>query len=181
LKSFDILFYLNFGEIEAVGETNKFSVICETEKDTAFVAAAIAPLLQPGDAIMLKGSLAGGKTFFVKALISALGSEAEVTSPTFTLAHFYPTHAGMFLHMDAYRLSSIAEFRALGLQDFTAESITAVEWGNKVERDFPDSLSIEFEFVNGGEACRKLTIYSFAERWRSSLPKLRSRLCHLKP
>lgn len=155
---------------------NEFSIICQSKKDTAYVAAAISPLLRPGDAIMLKGGLAGGKTTFVQALVLALGSEADVTSPTFTLAHFYPTRAGMFLHVDAYRLSSIAEYRDLGLEDYSLESITAIEWGDRVETDFPDSLSIGFEFVSNGETCRRLTFSSSTERWGLVLPELRLRL-----
>lgn len=160
---------------------NEFSIICQSRKETAYVAAAIAPMLRPGDAIMLKGALAGGKTAFVQELVAALGSEADVTSPTFTLAHFYPTRAGMFLHLDAYRLSSIAEYRDLGLDDYTCESITAVEWGDIVEKDFPDSLSIVFEFVDDGDTFRKLTFSASTDRWRPILNRLWMRLSnHLK-
>ena len=130
---------------------------------------------------MLKGRLAGGKTNFVQALVAALGSEADVTSPTFTLAHFYPTSAGTFLHIDAYRLSSLAEYRDLGLEEYTEDSITAVEWGDKVERDFPDSLSIDFEFLPTGETSRKLTFAASGHRWVPTLEELQRRLCkHLE-
>lgn len=125
---------------------------------------------------MLKGALAGGKTAFVQELVAALGSEADVTSPTFTLAHFYPTRSGMFLHVDAYRLSSIAEYRDLGLDDYTFESITAVEWGEIVEKDFPGSLSIDFEFVENCDTCRKLTLSASTERWKPILRRLWKRL-----
>src|SRR6185312_11139156 len=109
-----------------------FSVTCKSREETARVAAALAPLLRPGDAMLLKGPLASGKTAFVQELVAALGSKAAVTSPTFTIAQFYPLPSGTFLHIDAYRLSSVAEFRDLALEDFVAESITAVEWGDIV-------------------------------------------------
>jgi tRNA threonylcarbamoyladenosine biosynthesis protein TsaE len=160
---------------------NEFSIICQSRHDTAYVAAAIAPFLHLGDAIMLKGALAGGKTAFVQELVAALGSEADVTSPTFTLAHFYPTKAGTFLHVDAYRLSSIAEYRDLGLDDYACESITAVEWGDIVQQDFPGALSIAFEFVENSDNGRKLTLASSAERWSPILQRLWMRLSnHLK-
>jgi tRNA threonylcarbamoyladenosine biosynthesis protein TsaE len=151
---------------------DEFSVVCENEDDTAQVAAALAPMLRVGDAILLKGSLAGGKTNFVRALVSALGSKADVTSPTFTLAHFYPTPAGTVLHIDAYRLSSVAEYRDLGLEDYVNDSITAVEWGDKVESDFPDSLSIGFEFLSTGDTHRKLTFAAASPRWAPVLKEL---------
>ena len=155
----------------------EFSVVCENEEETARVAASIAPKLRIGDTILLKGSLAGGKTKFVQALVAALGSTAAVTSPTFTLAHFYPTPVGTFLHIDTYRLSSIAEFRDLGLDDYIQGCITAVEWGDKVEKDFPDSLSIHFEFVTGRETFRKLTFSASCERWKPVLEELQGLLC----
>jgi tRNA threonylcarbamoyladenosine biosynthesis protein TsaE len=155
---------------------NEFSVTCKGRAETAFVAATLAPLLRGGDAMLLKGALAGGKTAFVQELVAALGSKAEVTSPTFTLAQFYPLPSGTFLHIDAYRLSSIAEFRDLALEDFVPESITAVEWGNIVEQDFPNALSIEFEFVPNQDNWRKLTFSATAERWQPVLVKLKTEL-----
>jgi tRNA threonylcarbamoyladenosine biosynthesis protein TsaE len=125
---------------------------------------------------LLKGALAGGKTAFVQELVAALGSKAEVTSPTFTLAQFYPTPAGTFLHIDAYRLSSVAEFRDLALEDYIAESITAVEWGDIVEQDFPNALTINFEFVENQDNWRKLTFSAAAERWQPVLESLRTHL-----
>ena len=153
-----------------------FSVTCRGREETALVAAALAPFLRAGDAMMLKGALAGGKTAFVQELVAALGSEANVTSPTFTLAHFYPIPAGTFLHIDAYRLSSVAEFRDLGLEDYVPDSITAVEWGDIVEEDFSNALSIAFEFVPGQDNWRTLTFSANADRWHPVLESLRQQL-----
>jgi tRNA threonylcarbamoyladenosine biosynthesis protein TsaE len=155
---------------------HEFSVTCKGREETALVAAALAPFLHAGDAMMLKGALAGGKTAFVQELVAALGSEANVTSPTFTLAHFYETSKGTFLHIDAYRLSSVAEFRDLGLEDYVPESITAVEWGDIVEEDFSNALSIAFEFVPGQDNWRKLTLSASAARWQPVLESLRRQL-----
>ncbi len=93
----------------------EFSVVSNSREETRAVAVALAPVLRVGDAMMLKGPLASGKTAFVQELVAALGSKAEVTSPTFTIAQFYPITSGTFLHIDAYRLSSVAEFRDLAL------------------------------------------------------------------
>ena len=153
-----------------------FSVICKGRGETARVARLLAPFLRTGDSILLKGALAGGKTAFVQDLVAALGSKAEVTSPTFTIAQFYPVLAGTFLHIDAYRLSSVAEFRDLALEVYIADSITAVEWGDIVEHDFLDALTIEFEFVESQDDWRKLTFSAAAERWQPVLDSLRTRL-----
>ena len=155
---------------------DEVSVICRSREETRVVAAALVPLLQPGDAMLLKGPLASGKTAFVQELVAALGSKAEVTSPTFTIAQFYPLPAGTFLHIDAYRLSSVAEFRDLALEDFAAESITAVEWGNIVEQDFPNALSINFEFVANEDNSRKLTFSAAAQKWQPVLESLKNKV-----
>jgi tRNA threonylcarbamoyladenosine biosynthesis protein TsaE len=152
------------------------SVICKGREETARVAGLLAPLLRAGDSILLKGALAGGKTAFVQELVAALGSKAEVTSPTFTIAQFYPMPTGTFLHIDAYRLSSVAEFRDLALDDYIAESITAVEWGDIVEQDFPNALTIDFEFVENQDNWRQLTFSAAADRWRAVLDSLRTRV-----
>ena len=153
-----------------------FSLIARSSEETRAVAARLAPLLRPGDAMMLNGPLASGKTAFVQELVAALGSKAEVTSPTFTIAQFYPLPSGTFLHIDAYRLSSVAEFRDLGLEDFVSESITAVEWGDIVEQEFPNALSINFEFVENEDNSRRLTFSAAAERWAPVLVALKNQV-----
>ncbi len=155
---------------------NEFRVICTSREETRAVAAALAPFLRSGDAMMLKGPLASGKTAFVQELVAALGSKAEVTSPTFTIAQFYPIPSGTFLHIDAYRLSSVAEFRDLALEDFVAESITAVEWGDIVEQEFPNGLSINFEFIENEDNSRRLTFSATAERWAPVLVALKNQV-----
>jgi tRNA threonylcarbamoyladenosine biosynthesis protein TsaE len=148
------------------------SITCRSREETRAVAATLAPLLRLGDAMLLKGPLASGKTAFVQELVAALGATAEVTSPTFTIAQFYPLPSGTFLHIDAYRLSSVAEFRDLALEDFVAESVTAVEWGDIVEQDFPNALSIEFEFVPHEDNSRRLTFSASSERWQAVIDNL---------
>ena len=153
-----------------------FGVVCRSREETAVVAASLAAFLRAGDVMLLKGPLAGGKTAFVQELVGALGATADVTSPTFTLAQFYPTPVATFLHIDAYRLSSVAEFRDLALEDYVPESITAVEWGDIVEEDFSNALSIVFEFVPGEDNSRKLTFSAAAERWQPVLREMSKRL-----
>ena len=155
---------------------SEFCVVCKSREETRTVAVALAPLLRLGDALLLKGPLASGKTAFVQELVAALGSKAVVTSPTFTIAQFYPIPSGTFLHIDAYRLSSVAEFRDLALEDFVAESITAVEWGDIVEQEFPNALSINFEFVENEDNSRRLTFSATAERWAPVVVALKNQV-----
>jgi tRNA threonylcarbamoyladenosine biosynthesis protein TsaE len=143
---------------------------------TAAVAALLAPHLRPGDVVLLKGGLATGKTTFVKAVAAAMGSQAVVTSPTFTLAHFYPSRQGIILHIDAYRLSGIHEYRDLGLEDYLDDSVTLVEWGEKVADDFPDRMMVEFQHEASAPDLRVLAFTSAHPRWRPVIEALQAGL-----
>jgi tRNA threonylcarbamoyladenosine biosynthesis protein TsaE len=136
----------------------------------AAVAAAIARLSRPGDVIILSGPLAAGKTTFVQALAAALGSADAVTSPTFSLAHFYRSARLPLLHIDAYRLQSNAEFTDLGLDDFYADHLTAVEWGEAFRSVLPPALDIRLEPET--ETTRSLTLTSTAAAWQDRLCEL---------
>lgn len=144
---------------------DKFLVISTNGVDgTNAVAEDVAANLRVGDVVLLAGGLATGKTTFVKALVSALGSSAIVTSPTFTLAQFYATACGQALHIDAYRLASVHEFRDLGLEADIEESITLIEWGERVADDFPCALTVEFAHDASAPDLRVLTITANCER-----------------
>jgi tRNA threonylcarbamoyladenosine biosynthesis protein TsaE len=107
------------------------------KRATTRLAAELAPLLAPGDLLLLDGPLGAGKTFFVRALARALGLTASerVTSPTFTLVHEYATEPKL-VHADLYRLNdderAVFELGLLPERDDGA--LLAVEWGLPFER-----------------------------------------------
>lgn len=98
---------------------------------------AAASGLRPGSVIALVGGLGAGKTHWTKGLVAALGSAAEVTSPTFTLVHEYPDGRLPVFHLDFYRLRSPEEVVALGWDEFLeAGGVVVAEWADK----FPELL-----------------------------------------
>lgn len=155
---------------------DSFYVLSRGIDETSKFATVITPFLRLGDAVILTGSLAAGKTYFVKALANALGCTDLVTSPTYTIANFYNTKSGSLLHIDIYRLSGLSEFRDLGLEEYFPESITVVEWGDKIADDFSDYLSIEFDFTRLNKNHRKLTFTCCGNRWFSDMPLLKKKL-----
>ena len=155
---------------------DSIAVSTKGAEGTGTVAALLASQLRSGDVVLLKGGLATGKTTFVKAVASAMGSQAMVTSPTFTLAHFYPFGHGTILHVDAYRLSGILEYRDLGLDDYLDDSVTLIEWGEKIADDFSCHLMVEFHCDPSAPDLRVIDFSSGCPRWRPVIDALRAAL-----
>jgi len=156
--------------------TDAFSILSRGEADTDRIAAAVASHLRIGDILILTGDLACGKTYFVKGLAAALGCEDVVTSPTYALVHTYRTAAGDLMHIDAYRLADIREFRDLGLEEYFVESVVAIEWGDKVAAAFDTYLSVAFHLAGADADHRVLNFSCLGERWSGEMVRLREEI-----
>jgi tRNA threonylcarbamoyladenosine biosynthesis protein TsaE len=155
------------------GETmTSFVVGSRGPDDTARIAAALAGRLVEGDAVIISGGLAAGKTTFVTAVAAALGSTDQVTSPTFSLAQFYTSPVAPILHIDTYRLADIDEYRDLGLAEYAESSITLVEWGETVASEFDRPLLLDFRSTDRGPDERDIVLASAASRWTDVFPDL---------
>ena len=111
---------------------------------TEALATRLAPLLRPGDAVLLDGPLGAGKSAFARALLRAAAGDPalEVPSPTFTLVQSYDLPAGPAHHFDLYRLSGPAGLGELGW-DEAREGIVLVEWPERLgPLAPPDALRI---------------------------------------
>ncbi len=103
---------------------------------TEALGARLAPLLRPGDLLLLEGPLGAGKTTLVRGLVRALGGDArEVCSPTFVLLETYAVASREIArvhHADLYRLrgQAAAPWDEVGLGEALDDegAVTAVEW-----------------------------------------------------
>lgn len=125
------------------------------------IAAAFNTEKHPGAVLIeLVGDLGGGKTAFVKALAKALGIEATITSPTFTIHQQYelPNSKGYLEHFDLYRLDNddiVLNEVEDALQN--PDSIVCIEWGQHFAAlSKLDRLTISFEYVD--ETTRRLAL-----------------------
>jgi tRNA threonylcarbamoyladenosine biosynthesis protein TsaE len=96
--------------------------------ETEALGARLARRLRPGDVVLVSGELGAGKTTFVRGACRALGVQAPVTSPTFTIARRYDGDVPIS-HLDLYRLGDLADEDPALLADELAEDRVAfVEW-----------------------------------------------------
>jgi tRNA threonylcarbamoyladenosine biosynthesis protein TsaE len=116
-------------------------VLLKHLEDTRSFAQQLVQRLPKGALVLLTGPMGAGKTTLVKFIAEALGFKGEVTSPTYTLIHEYPTAEGLLVHIDAYRMADQEELYHLGLEDYLPEArLILIEWGKP--EVFPDSLEI---------------------------------------
>ncbi|MFJ6791064.1 tRNA (adenosine(37)-N6)-threonylcarbamoyltransferase complex ATPase subunit type 1 TsaE [Streptomyces angustmyceticus] len=151
----------------------------------------LAPLLRPGDLVLLTGELGAGKTTLTRGLGEGLGVRGAVTSPTFVIARVHPTLTGgpALVHVDAYRLGGgLDEMEDLDLDVSLPESVVVVEWGDgKVEELSEDRLHVVIGRAVGAEApggadglvaddvddVREVTVTGLGARWADAgLPAL---------
>lgn len=126
-------------------------------EDTAAAARLLAPLLGPGDSVLLSGGLGTGKTHFARALIQArlirAGVQEEVPSPTYTLVQTYDDGTAEIWHADLYRLGDPLELAELGLEEAFAKAIVLVEWPDRLGPLAPENaLGLTFRVSGQGRA-----------------------------
>lgn len=112
---------------------------------TEALAARLAALARPGDALLLEGPLGAGKSALARAFLRAAAADPalEVPSPTFTLVQSYDLPGGTAAHhFDLYRLAGPDGLLELGWDEARA-GIVLVEWPERLGRLAPpDALRV---------------------------------------
>src|SRR5258707_13984474 len=132
----------------------------------------IATLLGAGDLVVLSGPLGAGKTTLVQGIGQGLHVRGPVTAPRFVLARVHPPLSGGpgLVHVDAYRLGSVAEVDDLDLDASLEDCVTVVEWGEGlVEELADDRLEVTITMPPAGEPgeMRWVTVAGIGGRWGS--------------
>lgn len=133
--------------------------ISKSEQDTINFAKDFASKLNKGDIVVLSGELGSGKTKFVQGVLEYFGLDSEISSPTFTIVNEYSKNDINIYHFDVYRLADIDEFYAMGGDEYFANGICLIEWGEMIESILPKHYTkITFRKSNDDVNYRELVI-----------------------
>jgi tRNA threonylcarbamoyladenosine biosynthesis protein TsaE len=150
----------------------RLSLRAPTADDTRAIGAALAPLLERGDAVALTGELGAGKTTFVQGLARGLGFAGTVVSPTFTLVREYRGGRLPVFHADVYRLDRVQDVVDLALEEEAEEGVLLVEWGDVVGALLPEGhLVVELTVASDGEG-REVVLSADGVPWAARWPSL---------
>jgi len=136
--------------------------------------ARIAARLRVGDVVALEGGLGAGKTTLGRAILTALGHEGEVPSPTFTIIETYdaPPLRLPVVHSDFYRLKHPGEAREIGLDDYREGAVLLAEWPDHAGgfAHEPACLSIAIEMVGESGSGGRIAIARGGADWLGRMP-----------
>ena len=89
--------------------------------------------------ITFEGEMGAGKTTFIKEFVKALGTNDEISSPTFSIVNEYETYKGIVYHFDFYRLNHEEEALDFGIDEYLySNQYCLMEWPNKIANFIPD-------------------------------------------
>jgi tRNA threonylcarbamoyladenosine biosynthesis protein TsaE len=143
------------------------TVAVATPEQMRELGRRLAALLRPGDLVVLTGDLGAGKTTLVQGVGAGLGVRSPIVSPTFVIARVHRDGRIPLVHVDAYRLGSVAEVDDLDLDADLDDSVTVVEWGEGlVERLAADRLEVRIErSQDDDDETREVSVVAVGDRW----------------
>ena len=140
-----------------------FSIKTHSKEETQKLAQKLAKKLNAGDVVLLSGNLGVGKTTFTQGLAKTLQVKGQITSPTFVIARLHKSlqDGPDLLHVDAYRLNSLAEIQDLDLVSDLSHAVVIVEWPREMVNDLTENpIKIEIIQDPNEEDSRTINIWA---------------------
>lgn len=108
--------------------------------------------------ILFYGDMGVGKTTLIKAIVKAVGSNDEVSSPTFSIVNEYELGNDKIFHFDLYRIENLEEAYNFGIEDYLfSDNWILIEWPEKIESILIDDFNrIELKIESENERIIKL-------------------------
>ena len=108
--------------------------------------------------LLFYGDMGVGKTTLIKAIVKALGSNDDVSSPTFSIVNEYELENDKIFHFDLYRIKDLEEAYNFGIEDYIySDNWILVEWPEKIEPILINNYS-QIELKTESENQRNLNI-----------------------
>lgn len=115
--------------------------------DLPKIVADILPQIEH-DVILFRGEMGAGKTTLIKEFLNQLGSEDNVSSPTYALVNEYQTPKGSVFHFDFYRINGEDEAYDMGWEEYAySGNLCLVEWPERIESLIPENYHT-LEIIN---------------------------------
>ena len=127
----------------------KIDKVTNSSEETTEYAKEIASNFIQGEIYGFRGDLASGKTTFIKGLLSGLGYQGMVNSPTFTLINEYNANCKV-IHIDCYREDDVERWIQLGIMEyFNSNYIILIEWPKIIDSILPENVNyINFKNID---------------------------------
>ena len=111
--------------------------------------------------LLFQGDLGAGKTTLVKALCRELGSDDEVSSPTFALVNEYrDSQDNPMYHIDLYRLKDLDEALGIGIEEYISSGKRCfIEWPEIILDTLPGGSYLSVILESTGDTSRRITIF----------------------
>ena len=131
--------------------TNSEIIDITLEVKTVEIAKIFSKILKKSDVVFFHGEIGVGKTTFIRHLINSFQkinnlNQTEVTSPTFNLVNEYDIKTFIIQHYDLYRLTSSGETKNIGLLENQKETLTLIEWPEKIDNKIDNKIDLFFEY-----------------------------------
>ncbi len=127
--------------------------------------------------ILLNGSMGVGKTTFVKSLLKALGSNDDVSSPTFSIVNEYELPNDLMYHFDLYRVKDEDEALQFGIEDYLSSNHwIAIEWSENIPNLVPENVDV-IELILNSDLSRTLKLIkkeNLTKKYGKNLQKLKN-------
>lgn len=109
--------------------------------------------------IYLIGDLGVGKTTFIRSLLMTYGIQGPIRSPSFNVIEEYFHNQQTYLHIDLYRLKSVAELEFLAYQDYAIDkTYFFIEWPLDHPQLPPADIKIKLSICNQGRECQLVSL-----------------------
>lgn len=104
--------------------------------------------------LLFYGEMGVGKTTLIKQICKELGTEDNISSPTFSLVNEYSTGDNNTLyHFDFYRINHEEEALDMGVEDYLySNNWCLIEWPENIENLLPlDAVAIHLSILEDGQ------------------------------